>query len=116
MASDARFGAANDPDGPEAPDPLSARPGKTRRMRPTPTAAAAAGRGHLVLPKTFAGRRTDWHHRTVDAVARRRPRLALAQVLRRLAGRGGRRWGHQTICSKSLAKRRSQAATNIDPR
>jgi hypothetical protein len=75
-------------------------------MRPTPTAVAAAGRGHLVLPKTFAGRRTDWHHRTVDAVADGDRALAdapaLAQVLRQLAGAWRPTLGHQTICSKNV--------------
>jgi hypothetical protein len=64
------------------------------------TAVAAAGRGHLALPQTFAGRRTDadgrsdWDHQTVDAVAdgdrALADALALAQVLRRLAGARGK--------------------------
>jgi hypothetical protein len=75
------------------------------------TAVAAAGRGHLALPQTFAGRRTDagghtdasgrsdadgrsdWDHQTVDAVAdgdrALADALALAQALRRLAGARG---------------------------
>ena len=76
------------------------------------TAVAAAGRGHRVLPQTFAGGhtdasgrtdadgrsdadgRTDWDHQTVDAVAdgdrALADALALAQVLRRLAGARGK--------------------------
>ena len=65
------------------------------------TAVAAAGRGHRVLPQTFAGGRTDaggrsdaggpsaWDDQTVDAVADGdraiADALALAQMLRRLA-------------------------------
>jgi hypothetical protein len=76
------------------------------------TAVAAAGRGHRVLPQTFAGGhtdasghtdadgrsdadgRTDWDHQTVDAVAdgdrALADALALAQMLRRLAGARGK--------------------------